>query len=98
MAESYKVFIQSYFGEGPMIAQLDGYPVCDTRETWRWDLGELITDVHHVPVNADAPDGLYPLYIGLYIEETLERLPVLDQSGAEAATQVHLTDIRVGKE
>lgn len=98
MAESYKVFIQSYFGEGPMIAQLDGYPVCDTRETWRWDPGELITDVHHVPVNADAPDGLYPLYIGLYIEETLERLPVLDQSGAEAATQVHLTDIRVGKE
>ncbi|MCB9160516.1 MAG: hypothetical protein R3A10_09875 [Caldilineaceae bacterium] len=81
-----------------MIAQRDGYPVCDTRETWRWDPGELITDVYDIPVNPDAPDGLYPLYTGLYLEETNERLPVVDETGAPIDTQVHVTDIRVGEE
>ena len=96
--DSWKVFNQVYFGDSPMIAQRDGYPVCDTRETWRWDPGELITDVYDIPVNPDAPDGLYPLYTGLYLEETNERLPVLDETGAQIDTQVHVTDIRVGEE
>ncbi len=81
-----------------MIAQRDGYPVCDTRETWRWDPGELITDVYDIPVSADAPDGLYPLYTGLYLEESGDRLPVLDENGAEVDTQWHVTDIRIGEE
>lgn len=96
--KSYKVFNQVIFGDGPMIAQRDGYPVCDGRETWRWDPGELITDVYNIPVNADAPDGLYPLNTGLYLEETGERLPVLDANGVEIASQAHITDIRVGEE
>ena len=96
--DSWKVFNQVYFGDSPMIAQRDGYPVCDTRETWRWDPGELITDVYDIPVNPDAPDGLYPLYTGLYLEETNERLPVVDETGAPIDTQVHVTDIRVGEE
>lgn len=96
--KSFKVFNQSYFGDGQIVAQRDGYPVCEGRETWRWDPGELITDPYVIPVSQDAPDGLYPLYTGMYLEETFERLPVLDASGAEAGTQVHLTDIRIGEE
>jgi hypothetical protein len=95
---NYKVFNQSYFGDSDMVAQKDGYPVCDTRETWRWDPGELVTDVYDIPVNENAPDGLYPLYTGMYIEETFERLPVFDEDGNQVETQVHLTDIRVGEE
>ncbi len=96
--QSYKVFNQVYYGDGPMIAQRDGYPVCDGRETWRWDPGELITDVYNLPVSPDAPDGLYPLYTGFYIEETGERLPVYDAAGQEIGSQAHVTDIRVGEE
>jgi hypothetical protein len=81
-----------------MIAQRDGYPVCETRETWRWDPGELVTDEYELPVKPDAPDGLYPLYTGMYVEATSERLPVLDEGGNPAGNQVHLTDIRVGEE
>lgn len=95
---NYKVFNQSYYGEGNMIAQRDGYPVCETRETWRWDPGELITDEYELPVAPDAPDGLYPLYTGMYVEETLDRLPVLDDEGNVIGNQIHLTDIRVGVE
>ena len=98
IGNSWKVFNQSYFGDGQMVAQRDGYPVCEGRETWRWDPGELITDPYVIPVKADAPDGLYPLYTGFYLEDTFERLPVLDEAGGEVATQYHLTDIRVGEE
>ncbi len=95
---SYKVFNQSFYGDSGTVAQLDGYPVCETRETWRWDPGELITDRYEIPVADDAADGLYPLYTGLYLEETLERLHVLNEEGTAEDTQVHLTDIRIGEE
>lgn len=98
LTKSYKVFNQSYYGNGTMIAQQDGYPVCETRETWRWDPGELITDKYEIPVKADAPDGLYPFYTGMYLEETLERLPIVDEAGNTVDNQIHLTDIRVGEE
>ena len=98
IAQNYKVFNQVYAADGMVQAQRDGYPVCDGRETWRWDPGELITDVYDIPVKADAVDGLYPLYTGFYLEETGDRLPVLDETGAEVGTQVHVTDIRIGEE
>ncbi|MCB0132660.1 MAG: hypothetical protein KDD78_17480, partial [Caldilineaceae bacterium] len=62
------------------------------------DPGELITDVYDIPINADAPDGLYPLYTGLYLEATGERLPVLDENGVELDSQWQVTDIRIGEE
>jgi hypothetical protein len=96
--DNYKVFNQLYAPGGPMQAQRDGYPVCDGRETWRWDPGELITDVYDIPVNPDAADGLYPLYTGFYLEATGARLPVLDDAGNQVDTQVHVTDIRIGEE
>ncbi|MDQ3247999.1 MAG: hypothetical protein M3Q45_02210, partial [Chloroflexota bacterium] len=98
LLESYKVFNQSYFGEGQMIAQQDGYPGCENNETWRWDPGEIITDEYDLRINGDAPDGLYPLYTGLYLEETFERLTIVDATGNAGETQVHVTDIRVGEE
>ena len=95
---SFKVFNQAFYGDGQVVAQRDGYPVCEGRETWRWDPGELITDVYDIPVAADAEDGLYPLYTGFYLEDTGERLPVLDPAGNEIDTQVHVTDVRIGME
>ena len=38
--DSYKVFVQSYYGDGVMVAQHDGYPVCGARGTWLWDPGD----------------------------------------------------------
>jgi hypothetical protein len=95
---SYKVFIQSYYGDGVMVAQQDGYPVCGGRGTWLWDPDEQIVDVHQLTIQPDAPDGLYPLYVGLYIEETLNRLNVVDAAGRPAGDRVHLTDLRIGVE
>jgi hypothetical protein len=98
IAANYKVFNQAYYGEGVMVAQQDGYPLCGTRATWQWDPGELVADEYELRVKPDAPDGLYPLFTGLYLEETMERLPVLDEDGHEVGNQIHLTDIRMGEE
>jgi hypothetical protein len=95
---NYKVFNQVYFGDSGMQAQLDGYPVCEGRATWRWDPGELITDTYYIQVREDATPGLYPLYSGMYIEETGARLPVLDEAGNQTDSQIHVTDIRIGEE
>ena len=95
---SYKVFNQSFYGDGVMVAQQDGYPVCGGRGTWLWEPGVQVADVHLLTIQPDAPDGLYPLYTGLYIEETLERLQVMDAAGQPVADRVHLTDLRVGEE
>jgi 4-amino-4-deoxy-L-arabinose transferase-like glycosyltransferase len=95
---SYKVFNQSFYGDGVMVAQQDGYPVCGGRGTWQWEPGVQVADVHLLTIQPDAPDGLYPLYTGLYIEETLERLNVVDEAGNPITDRAHLTDLRIGKE
>lgn len=96
--KSYTVFNQSFYDNGTMVAQLDSLPVCGRRETWQWDPGELITDIHEIPVKADAPDGLYPLYTGMYDFKTGDRLRILDENGERVDDWVHLTDIRIGRE
>ncbi len=94
-AQDYKVFNQSYYGNGTMVAQKDGYSVCDREPTTTWSPGKLITDVYDIPVADDAPAGVYPLYTGLYLEQTQARLPVLDAAGQAQGNQAHVTDLPV---
>ncbi len=94
--QSYKVFNQAFYGNGSMVAQKDSYPVCDRQLTSTWYPGELITDVYDIPVAADAPTGVYPLYTGLYLEETQARLPVLDAARKPVDQQAHVLDLSIG--
>ena len=92
---SHKVSVQSYYGNGTMVAQKDALPVCDREPTTTWDLGELVVDVHDVTVNADAPPGTYPLFVGIYHTEGGEPLPVIDAAGNPAGTQAQIGQIEV---
>ncbi len=96
MDKDYKVFNQSYYGNGTMVAQKDGYSVCNREPTTTWSPGKLITDVYDIPVADDAPAGVYPLYTGLYFEQTQERLPVLDEAGKPQDNQARVTDLKIG--
>jgi hypothetical protein len=78
---SHKVSVQSYYGDGVMVAQKDALPVCDREPTTTWDAGELVVDVHDVIVAADAPPGVYPLFVSLYREASGERLPIRQPTG-----------------
>lgn len=95
MDKDYKVFNQSYYGNGTMVAQKDGYSVCNREPTTTWSPGKLLTDVYDIPVAGDAPDGIYPLYTGMYLEQTQERLPVLDEAGKTVDNQAHVADLKI---
>jgi hypothetical protein len=97
VAESYKVFVQSYYSDGVMVAQHDAIPVCDRYPTNRWYAGEQVADVHDVPVAADAPPGEYALNVGLYLEENFARLPLLDASGQPIADHVQIGTIVISE-
>jgi hypothetical protein len=92
---AYKVFNQAYYGDGVMVAQKDAIPTCDREPTNLWSPGDLIVDVHDIPVAADAPPGVYPLFTGLYAADTLVRVPVLDEAGNAMGDHVHLADLEI---
>lgn len=92
----YKVFNQSYYDNGVMVAQKDSFSVCDREPTTTWTPGKLITDIYDIAVAPDAPPGVYPLYTGLYLEENFARVNVLDTEGNLVNNQFHVTDLRVG--
>ncbi len=43
-----------------------------------WLPGEVVTDIHRVPVAPDAPPGDYWLAVGMYDPATVTRLPLVD--------------------
>ena len=61
---------------GNLLAQYDGQPQEGDYPTSRWTPGELIEDSYPILLPADAPVGPYRVYLGLYDEATLARLPV----------------------
>jgi 4-amino-4-deoxy-L-arabinose transferase-like glycosyltransferase len=94
--QSLKVSVQSYYGDGVMVAQKDALPVCDREPTPTWDRGELIVDIHDVATAADAPPGLYPLYVALYDAASGERLPVVSELPVVNGNQLQLGAIEIG--
>ncbi len=95
--ESLKVFNQAFYGDGTMVVQQDSMPACNRRPTVGWQPGELTVDRRTLEVAEDAPAGIYPLYTGMYREETMERLPVLDAAGNVQGGEVLLDQLMIEK-
>ncbi len=70
--------------DGPrLVAQHDARPVApvdwpNPRFTDEWIVGELVPDVHAVPIPGDAPPGVYEAWAVLYDLTTGQRLTVGD--------------------
>jgi hypothetical protein len=91
---SYHVFTHLEGPSGP-VAQADGVPVCWSYPTDRWRPGQIIADQHAIYLPPDTPPGDYPLQVGLYLADTLERLDVLDEAGNPMGTSVTLTQVSI---
>ncbi len=76
-----KVFVHLVDPTGAVIAQVDAVPVHWQRPTSGWRAGEVITDGYQLSVPADAVDGEYMLYVGLYDPMTLARWAASDVGG-----------------
>lgn len=74
--QSHKVFVHLLDSDGALRTQADGVPVAWALPTTCWVRGEIITDPYTLTLPPDAPPGDYTLAVGLYLEATMERLPV----------------------
>lgn len=79
--KDYTVFLHLVDPEGRVWGQQDGQPRGGYYPTGLWGVDELVEDLHLVPVSRVAPGGEYRLLLGLYLLETMERLPVFDEEG-----------------
>ncbi|MBN1218714.1 MAG: hypothetical protein JXM69_07290 [Anaerolineae bacterium] len=75
-AAGLKVFVHLVDPAGNVVAQYDGQPQSGEYPTSQWIPGELIADSYPILFPADAPPGPYRVFLGLYDEATLARLPV----------------------
>jgi hypothetical protein len=81
MDKDYTVFVQLLDEGGNLRAQQDCQPQRGDYPTSLWRRGEVIWDGHDIPLPPDLPAGTYRLVAGMYLLESMERLPVFDGTG-----------------
>jgi hypothetical protein len=94
MQTSYKTFVQLVGPDG-VLSQVDAVPAGWQRPTTGWVPGEVIADSYRLPIPGDAPAVTYALIAGMYEEETMNRLRVLDEQGGVLGDHVVLDEIVV---
>jgi len=95
MERDFTVFLH-LLDEGDQIwGQADSQPDHGFYPTSFWDVGEIVLDRHEIPVDAPIPEGDYRLVAGVYVSDTGERLPVLDERGQIKDDKVFLGVIKV---
>ncbi len=87
-ADDLKVFVHLVDSNDNVLAQFDGRPQEGTHPTSRWISGEIINDAYPILVPPDAPPGPYRVFIGLYNQTTLQRLPVPTDSAGRVILDV----------
>lgn len=95
IAERYTVFTHLLDAGGQIQAQVDSEPQGGGWPTDRWVAGEIIQDNYALAVASPA-SGPHVLEVGMYLLETLERLPVHDpDTGALLGDRVLLGTVEV---
>lgn len=95
MGTSYTVFTHLLDGANQIRGQQDNPPVGGSYPTTMWAPGEVVTDEYALVVDADAPLGEHVLEIGLYVAETGQRLPVLDEARQIIGDRILLSQVQV---
>jgi hypothetical protein len=83
----YTVFVHVLDSNGKVVDQKDIQPAQGDNPTSLWDDGEIVPDEYKFSL----PSGVYRVEIGLYREQTGERLPVTDAQGNALGDHVTLS-------
>lgn len=75
------VFMHVYDASGQLVAQADGYPLAGLLPPWLWQAGDLVHDVRHLVLPAEATGRPFRLVVGWYDPATGLRLPAQDLRG-----------------
>jgi 4-amino-4-deoxy-L-arabinose transferase-like glycosyltransferase len=76
--------------QGPVWGQHDSGPSGYAAPTTDWRAGDFILDRHLIEVEADAPEGIYQLQVGMYDPSTGARLSVTDAEDVALGDRVLL--------
>jgi hypothetical protein len=88
LAEDYTLFVHVRNQANQTVAQADVRPLAGQYPTTRWKTGEQIVDEITIPLPANLPPDTYRLLLGFYRWDTLERLPVMNDTTGENAIEL----------
>ncbi len=71
------MFTQVLDAAGVPFAQRDALDA----PSWDWQAGDVIAQIHPIPIPADTPPGSYQAIVGIYDRLSGDRLPVLSGEG-----------------
>jgi hypothetical protein len=92
---NYRAFVHLTDGT-TLWAQQDDDPACRL-PTSIWRAGQRGLGQFRLPINPDTPPGRYPLIIGLYQADSLERLPITAGAGQTGDDFLWLGDVEIIK-
>jgi hypothetical protein len=93
---TYRAFV--HFTDGATLwGQQDDNPICRL-PTSIWRVGQRGIGQFRLPINPQTPPGRYPLIIGLYQADTLERLKITAGAGQPGDDFLWLADVEVTAE
>jgi hypothetical protein len=95
--EDYTVFVQLLDSKGHLVTQHDGQPLYGYLPTDDWSPGDVIPDAHQLALPSELPSGWYQLIAGMYILETMARLPVHTAYSQSTDDSVALTSLHMGE-
>lgn len=101
IAEHYTVFVQLIGAEfnprtnGPLWAGHDSQPLDGGYPTPQWFVNVPVADAHVLTVPPDIPAGDYELWVGMYTQPDVRRLPVYDSGGSLMGDHVLLGKVKV---
>ena len=81
----YTVFVHMRDATGRNVVQGDHQPLSPVYPPTLWPVGQTIRERSVLTMPEDVPSGTYDLWIGLYRLDTLERLPVVNDTSGENA-------------
>ncbi len=98
IARDYTVFVHLVAPDGRGVSQSDARPNwVAPYPTDRWLPGEMVLDGHQLAIPADASPGRYRLQVGLYDWQTMERLPILDETLQPVGDYAVLQELTIGR-
>ncbi len=86
--ERYKIFVQLRNHEGQTVASADHEVYDGLIPTQLWPVNAILKDTNHLSLPPDLEPGVYALYLGLYDPDTLERLPIINDTSGENAVVI----------
>lgn len=95
LSHDYTVFLH-LLGEGIDVwGYGDGPPAGGSAPTSQWQPGQVIRDDRQLVVDRSTPAGAWTIELGLFDQQTGQRLDLLDVDGHVFDTRVLLTKVRV---